>query len=80
MSSFIAAGTAYANHDVHDPLLHLLLDVRLPAHRRPGLGGRATCAARGFLLGGTAGRTTLAGEGLQHQDGHSHLQACRSPT
>ena len=35
-------------------------------------GPPATCAARGFLLGGTAGRTTLNGEGLQHQDGHSH--------
>ena len=41
MSSFIAAGSAYATHgDQHDPVLHLLLDVRLPAHRRPDLGGR----------------------------------------
>ena len=38
-------------------------------------GPRPTCAAKGFLVGATAGRTTLAGEGLQHQDGHSHLLA-----
>jgi pyruvate dehydrogenase E1 component len=43
----------------------------------PGL--RAICAARGFLIGGTAGRTTLNGEGLQHQDGHSHLMAATIP-
>ena len=54
-------------------VLHLLLDVRLPAGRRPGLGGRATRRTRGFMLGGTAGRTTLNGEGLQHEDGHSHV-------
>ena len=57
----------------HGAVLHLLLDVRLPARRRFLSGPRATCSARGFLLGGTAGRTTLAGEGLQHQDGHSQL-------
>ena len=80
MSSFIAAGTAYATHGVaDDPVLHLLLDVRLPADRRPDLGRRPTCAARGFLLGGTAGRTTLNGEGLQHEDGHSHVLASTVP-
>ncbi|MCK7499195.1 MAG: hypothetical protein MZW92_58475 [Comamonadaceae bacterium] len=66
-------------------VLHLLLDVRLPARRRPDLGRRPTQRARGFLLGATAGRTTLAGEGLQHQDGTSHLLAAhgaqlRAPT
>ena len=55
-----------------DPVLHLLLDVRLPAHRRPDLGRRRR-AGRGFLVGATAGRTTLTGEGLQHDDGHSHV-------
>ena len=67
----------------HDPVLHLLLDVRVPARRRSDL-GRRRFAHRGFLLGGTAGRTTLAGEGLQHQDGNSHVFSlcCRtaSPT
>ena len=50
---------------------------------RPGAGDLAWAAgdmqARGFMVGGTAGRTTLAGEGLQHQDGHSHLQASLIP-
>ena len=63
----------------HDPVLHLLLDVRLPAHRRSRLGGRRHAMARGFLLGGTSGRTTLGGEGLQHQDGHSHVLASTIP-
>ena len=46
--------------------------------RRPGLGGRRH-RARGFLIGGTAGRTTLNGEGLQHEDGHSHLISATIP-
>ena len=62
-----------------DPVLHLLLDVRLPARRRPDLGRRPTCAREGFLIGATAGRTTLNGEGLQHEDGHSHLLALHRP-
>ena len=62
-----------------DPVLHLLLDVRPAARRRPRVGSPATCAARGFLLGGTAGRTTLNGEGLQHEDGHSHVLASTIP-
>ena len=60
-------------------VLHLLFDVRLPAGRRPDLGRSATSAARGFLLGATAGRTTLNGEGLQHEDGHSHVLASTVP-
>ena len=63
----------------HDPLLPLLLDVRLPAGRRPALGPRRR-RGRGFLLGCTAGRTTLNGEGLQHQDGHSLLLASTVPS
>ncbi len=62
----------------HDPVLHLLLDVRLPAHRRPGWAA-GDMRSRGFLLGGTAGRTTLNGEGLQHEDGHSLLWAASVP-
>ena len=53
----------HARH-ADDSLLHLLLDVRLPADRRSDLGGRGHAARAGFLLGGTAGRTTLNGEGL----------------
>ena len=59
----------------HDSVLHLLLDVRLPADRRSDL-GRRRLADRGFMLGGTAGRTTLTGEGLQHQDGNSQPVQC----
>jgi hypothetical protein len=80
ISAWIAAGTSYANHNLtHDPVLHLLLDVRFPAHRRPGLGGRRFSRRAVFLIGATAGRTTLNGEGLQHQDGHSHLLAATIP-
>ena len=62
-----------------DPVLHLLLDVRFPAHRRPGLGGRGHAGRAGSCIGGTAGRTTLNGEGLQHQDGHSHIMLGDDP-
>ena len=55
-----------------DPGLHLLLDVRVPAHRRR-IWAAADQMARGFVIGATAGRTTLTGEGLQHADGHSLL-------
>ena len=80
MSSFIAAGTALRHpRRADDAVLHLLLDVRLPAHRRSDVaGGRHQ--GEGFLLGATAGRTTLNGEGLQHQDGHSLLLASTIPT
>ena len=61
-----------------DPVLHLLLDVRLPAGRRPRLGGRRH-PGPGVPPGGTAGRTTLNGEGLQHQDGHSHILSSLIP-
>ena len=74
MSSFIAAGTAYATHGItDDSVLHLLLDVRLPAHRRPDLGRRrhARAAASCWAAPPAAPRST--GEGLQHQDGHSHI-------
>ena len=61
------------------PDLPLLLDVRLPARRRPDLAvGRR--AGPGLPLGCTAGRTTMSGEGLQHEDGHSHLLASVVPT
>ena len=62
-----------------DPVLHLLLDVRLPAHRRPDLGRRRHAHAAASCSARTAGRTTLNGEGLQHEDGHSHVLASTVP-
>ncbi|MBP7828730.1 MAG: pyruvate dehydrogenase (acetyl-transferring), homodimeric type [Kiritimatiellae bacterium] len=79
MSSFIAAGTAYANHGIN--MIPFFIYYSMFGFQRIGdlawLAGDSRC--RGFLLGGTAGRTTLAGEGLQHQDGHSHLLAFPVP-
>ena len=63
-----------------DSLLHVLLDVRLPADRRYGMGVCGLSRGKGFLMGGTAGRTTMLGEGLQHQDGHSIVLASTVPT
>ncbi|RMD50185.1 MAG: pyruvate dehydrogenase (acetyl-transferring), homodimeric type, partial [Ignavibacteria bacterium] len=73
MSSFIAAGTAYANHGVNT--IPFFIYYSMFGFQR--IGDLAWAAAdmrcKGFLIGGTSGRTTLAGEGLQHQDGQSHL-------
>jgi len=63
----------------HDAVLHLLLDVRLPAHRRPGLGRRRHAARAASCWAAPPGRTTLNGEGLQHEDGHSHMLAGDHP-
>jgi pyruvate dehydrogenase E1 component len=80
MSSFIAAGTAYATYGI--PMLPFYIYYSMFGFQR--IGDLAWAAAdmrtRGFLVGATAGRTTLAGEGLQHQDGHSHLLAYPIPT
>ena len=78
MSSFIAAGTAYATHGVNT--IPFFIYYSMFGFQRVGdlIWAGADSRARGFLLGGTAGRTTLAGEGLQHQDGHS--TCTRSPT
>nr|MBV6629358.1 pyruvate dehydrogenase (acetyl-transferring), homodimeric type [Oceanococcus sp. HetDA_MAG_MS8] len=79
MSSWIAAATSYANHGV--PLLPFYIFYSMFGFQR--IGDLAWAAgdmrARGFLLGGTAGRTTLNGEGLQHEDGHSHILAATIP-
>jgi len=79
MGSFIAAGTAYANHGINT--IPFFIYYSMFGFQR--IGDMIWCAAdmrtRGFLIGGTAGRTTLAGEGLQHQDGHSHVLALSVP-
>jgi len=79
MSSFIAAGTAYASHGINT--IPFFIFYSMFGFQRIGdlIWAAGDMRCRGFLLGGTAGRTTLAGEGLQHQDGHSHLLAYPHP-
>jgi len=79
VSSWLAAATAYSAHGM--PMLPFYIYYSMFGFQRVGdlVWAAADSRARGFLIGGTAGRTTLAGEGLQHQDGHSHLAACTSP-
>ena len=73
MCSWIAAGTAYANHGTY--MVPFYIYYSMFGFQRVGdfMWAAADMRARGFLMGATAGRTTLAGEGLQHQDGHSQL-------
>jgi pyruvate dehydrogenase E1 component len=73
MSSYIAAGTAYANQSVYT--IPFFIYYSMFGYQRIGdlMWAAGDLRCRGFLVGGTAGRTTLNGEGLQHQDGHSHL-------
>ena len=80
MSSFTAAGTAYATHGVNT--IPFFFFYSMFGFQRIGdlIWQNADARGRGFLVGATAGRTTLAGEGLQHQDGHSHLLASVVPT
>ena len=79
MSSFIAAGTAYATHGINT--IPFFIYYSMFGFQRIGdlvwAAGDMRC--KGFMVGGTSGRTTLAGEGLQHQDGHSHLLAYPVP-
>jgi pyruvate dehydrogenase E1 component len=78
-ASWIAAGTSYANHGVQ--MVPFYIFYSMFGFQRVGdlLWAAGDSQARGFLLGGTSGRTTLAGEGLQHQDGHSQLIASTIP-
>ncbi len=80
MSSWIAAGTSWATHGI--PTIPFYIYYSMFGFQRIGdlIWAAADLRARGFLLGGTAGRTTLSGEGLQHEDGHSHLMASTVPT
>jgi pyruvate dehydrogenase E1 component len=79
MCSWIAAATAYSNHGVS--MIPFFIYYSMFGFQRVGdfIWAAGDSQARGFLVGGTAGRTTLAGEGLQHQDGHSQLVATTVP-
>jgi pyruvate dehydrogenase E1 component len=79
-ASFTAAGTAYATRGV--PVVPFFTFYSMFGFQRVGdlLWAAADARTRGFLMGATAGRTTLLGEGLQHQDGHSHVLASTVPT
>ena len=79
IASWIAAGTSYANSGV--PMIPFFIFYSMFGFQRIGdfIWAAADMQARGFLIGATSGRTTLNGEGLQHQDGHSHLHASTVP-
>ena len=79
VASFTAAGSSYATHG--EPMIPLYIFYSMFGFQRTGDGMWAAGdqMARGFMLGATAGRTTLNGEGLQHEDGHSHLIAATNP-
>jgi pyruvate dehydrogenase E1 component len=79
ISSWIAASTAYSSHGIN--MIPFYIYYSMFGFQRVGdlAWAAGDMQARGFLLGGTAGRTTLAGEGLQHQDGHSHILASTIP-
>jgi pyruvate dehydrogenase E1 component len=78
-SSWIAGATSYSNHGV--PMIPFYIYYSMFGLQRVGdlAWAAGDSRARGFLLGGTAGRTTLNGEGLQHEDGHSHILASTIP-
>ena len=78
-ASFTAVGTSYSTHDV--PMIPIYIFYSMFGFQRTGdaFWAAADQMARGFVLGATAGRTTLNGEGLQHEDGHSHLLASTNP-
>ena len=80
LASFIAAGTSYANHGIH--MIPFYIFYSMFGFQRVGdlIWAAGDSQTRGFLMGGTSGRTTLAGEGLQHQDGQSQAgEQCYPP-
>jgi len=79
MASFVAAGTSYSTNDL--PMIPVYIYYSMFGFQRVGdmAWAAGDSQTRGFLIGGTAGRTTLNGEGLQHQDGQSHTQASLIP-
>src|ERR1039457_103168 len=80
MASFTAAGQAYSTYQV--PMIPFYMYYSMFGFQRIGdmVWAAADARCKGFLMGGTAGRTTMLGEGLQHQDGHSHVLASTVPT
>jgi pyruvate dehydrogenase E1 component len=80
VSSFIAAGTAYATHGIN--MIPFFIFYSMFGFQRIGdlIWAGADMRMKGFVMGGTSGRTTLNGEGLQHEDGHSHVLALPVPT
>jgi pyruvate dehydrogenase E1 component len=80
MTSFIAAGSAYATHGINTIPFFIYYSMFGLQRISDFIWAAADMRCRGFMLGGTAGRTTLAGEGLQHQDGNSHILALPIPT
>ena len=80
MATFTAAGTAYANYGV--PMIPFFIYYSMFGFQRIGdlIWAFGDSRGKGFLMGGTAGRTTLLGEGLQHQDGHSLVLSSTVPT
>lgn len=80
MASFTAAGSAYSNYRV--PMIPFYMYYSMFGFQRVGdmIWAFADSRGKGFLMAGTAGRTTMLGEGLQHQDGHSHVLASTVPT
>ena len=79
ISSFIAAGTAYSNHGINMVPMYMYYSMFGFQRVWDFIWAAGDMRTRGFLIGATAGRTTLNGEGLQHQDGHSHLAAAATP-
>lgn len=79
LCDWIAAGTSYSTHNV--PMIPFFIYYSMFGFQRVGdlIWAAADQCTRGFLMGGTAGRTTLNGEGLQHEDGHSHVTATTVP-
>ncbi len=79
LCDWIAAGTSYSTHNV--PMIPFFIYYSMFGFQRVGdlIWAAADQRTRGFLMGGTAGRTTLNGEGLQHEDGHSHLMSATIP-
>ncbi|MGH8550740.1 MAG: pyruvate dehydrogenase (acetyl-transferring), homodimeric type [Methylococcales bacterium] len=80
LCSWMAAGTSYSNHNIQ--MIPFYIFYSMFGFQRVGdlIWAAGDMQARGFLIGGTSGRTTLAGEGLQHQDGHSLLLAATVPS
>jgi pyruvate dehydrogenase E1 component len=80
MASFTAAGTSYSNYRI--PMVPFYMYYSMFGFQRVGdmIWAFADSRGKGFLMGGTAGRTTMLGEGLQHQDGHSHVLSSTVPT